>query len=138
VGFLGVSSSPAFSWLWSPAFSWWHIAPAKGFRPVPAIGWRAAYPKQPNLLGSILAKTWWRTQTLPSHGPPPCFSQNRPQQVGLFRVSRSPAYGWHWSKAFGWCYMPPAKGWRPVPAEGWQAAYPKEPHLLGSILAKTL
>jgi len=54
-------------------------------------------------------------------GSPPCFSQNRPQQVELFwgkpiaslwlaLVSSlwpvpyiAPAYGWQWSPAFGWC-----------------------------------
>jgi len=36
-----------------------------------------------------------------SSDSPPCFSQNRPQQIDLFGISRSPAFGWLCWPAYG-------------------------------------
>jgi len=55
---------------------------------------------------------------------PPCFSQYRPQQFGLFG-GKPLASLW-----LAISYLP-AEGWRPVPAEGSQAAYPKTNQLVG-------
>jgi len=43
------------------------LSPAKGWLTGAAGGWRAAYPKLTNLLGSILAKLWWRTTGVLGH-----------------------------------------------------------------------
>jgi len=108
------------------------IAPAKSWRPVPAVGWQMAYPVQANLLGSISAEIWWRSMGRECLGSPPGFSQNRPKQVGLFWGKLHASL---WLALFTnlWLvqYKAPAKGYGTVPAVGWQAAYPSTIQLVG-------